>query len=94
MTINTFRDWWRTNSDKITAALEDRGSGRDGLWGMFEQCWNTAESIELQRCAELTATRLAWEAQVAQAVKAGCLRAFIEERSVTDARLSNEQAPH
>jgi len=67
-TINTFKDWWHKNSENIDS---------DNWWESFRDCWETAQGLELQRCASLSAHRLVLEAQVAQAVARGELQKFM-----------------
>lgn len=73
-TINTFKDWWYANSD----AVFKQAKATDNWWDAFETCWEAAQTIELQRCAQLSAHRLAWEAQVANASVNGSLKEFLE----------------
>jgi hypothetical protein len=84
MTINTFRDWWVSNSEELFARTKDPKKGELNVWGdwwsEFQKCWDAAQNLELQRCAKLSAHRLSWEAQVAKAEADGCLRKFLDER--------------
>lgn len=68
MEINTFSDWWQSTDVFDNSDLYDK----------FEKCWQMAQSLELQRCARLSAHRLSWEAQVDKAARAGTLREFLD----------------
>lgn len=72
--INTFKDWWYAHSEE----LFQRVKKTDNWWDEFEKCWEVAQSLELQRCANLSANRLVLEAQVSQAVTNGDLKEFLD----------------
>jgi len=72
--INTFKDWWYAYSEE----LFQRAKQTDNWWAEFERCWEAAQSVELRRCANLSANRLVLEAQVSQATANGDLMEFLD----------------
>jgi hypothetical protein len=68
--INTFKDWWRANSDE----LFQRVKKTDNWWDEFEKCWEVAQDLELKRCANLAA----------QAATNGELRKFLDAQDALD----------
>lgn len=78
--INTFKDWWRANSDELFRRVKKT----DNWWDEFEKCWEVAQDLELKRCANLSAHRLALEAQVAQATTNGELLKYLDAQDALD----------
>lgn len=71
--INTFKDWWYAYSEELFQQAKKTGD----WWAEFEKCWEAAQTLELQRCASLSANRLVLEAQVSQASANGELEEFL-----------------
>jgi hypothetical protein len=72
--INTFKDWWYAYSEELFQQAKKTGD----WWAEFEKCWEAAQTLELQRCANLSANRLALEAQVSRACANGGLQEFLK----------------
>lgn len=81
--VQTFNDWWESHSEVIFAEFKKK-KGNFDWYECFEKCWNLAQSLETQRCAELSANRLAFEAAREKALLNGKLREFFDKQKSLD----------